>query len=278
MKNCAMWTLLAVLMTSGMLQSQAQAQGRGEVTISKALEVLDQMSRKSTGQVPPKILRGAQGIAIIPDQFKAGFVFGARYGRGLIVVRQDDGTWSKPVFISSFGGSFGLQAGAQATDLVLVFKGKKSVQSFLQGKGKLTMGVDASIAAGPVGRAAAAGTDTAFRAEILSYSRNRGVFAGVSAGGGTLHIDRKVNTEYYGQEISPTEILSTASGLNVPDSTSDLRRLLASITHTPEPKGKKSEEADDAANDEDSEDDEPARTTTKVEGAYTPRKSARDNR
>ncbi len=274
MKPLAGWCTLGVLVMSGAIPEMAWAQGRGESTVAEAMNVIEQMNRSSGAQVPPKILSKAQGIAIIPGQFKAGFVFGARYGRGLVMVRQEDGTWSNPVFISSFGGSFGLQAGAQATDLVLVFKGKRSVENFLRGKGKLTMGLDASVAAGPVGRAAEAGTDVKFRAEILSYSRNRGVFAGVSAGGGSLSVDRKVNADYYGMEVVPAQILAAKNDLKPPTSARDLRRLINGITRAPEP-----DEDEPADDDRDDEGDEvEIRGATKVEGAYTPSEPSRRKR
>jgi len=272
MKMHAVWFTLGVMLMTGGLPAMAGPQGRGEVTVAEAMNVLEEMNRTNGAQVPPKILSKAQGIAIIPGQFKAGFVFGARYGRGLVMVRQEHGTWSNPVFISSFGGSFGLQAGAQATDLILVFKGKRSVENFLRGKGKLTMGVDASVAAGPVGRAATAGTDVNFRAEILSYSRNRGAFAGVSAGGGSLSVDRKVNADYYGMEVLPTEILAAKSELKPPSSARDLRRLLNGITRSPEP------EEDESAEDDDKGDEVEIRSATKVEGAYTPSEPSKRKR
>jgi SH3 domain-containing YSC84-like protein 1 len=250
------------------MTSPAKAQGRGETTIAKAIELIEEMDSDPETKLPPKILRGAQGIAIIPDQFKAGFVFGARYGRGLVLVRQEDGSWSNPVFISTFGGSFGLQAGAQATDLILVFKGKKSVNDFLKGKGKLTLGVDASVAAGPLGRAAEAGTDLAFRAEILSYSRNRGAFAGVSAGGGSLHIDKKVNADYYGSEARPADILAADSDLKPPKSAKALKRLLGGKTGAPDQadgqaksSGSSKSKKKAASSDDDDE------TTIRIEGA-----------
>jgi lipid-binding SYLF domain-containing protein len=216
------------------LTAPARAQGRGETTIVKAMNLINEMDSDPETNLPPKILRGAQGIAIIPDQFKAGFVLGARYGRGLVMVRQDDGSWSNPVFITTFGGSFGLQAGAQATDLILVFRGKKSVNNFLQGKGKLTLGVDASVAAGPLGRAAEAGTDVTFRSEILSYSRNRGAFAGVSAGGGTLSIDKKTNAEYYGPGVGAENLLAADGDVKTPRTARELKRLLGSRTGAPD--------------------------------------------
>jgi SH3 domain-containing YSC84-like protein 1 len=259
----------AILVTSTL---PARAQSRAETTIAKAMEVIEGLDRDPETRVPPKILRDAQGIAIIPDQFKAGFVFGARYGRGLIVVRQENGTWSNPVFISSFGGSFGLQVGAQATDMILVFKGKKSVNDFLQGRGKLTLGLDASVAAGPLGRAAEAGTDVTFRAEILSYSRNRGAFAGISAGGGSLLIDWKVNADYYGGESRPTEILAAKSDLKPPKSAQALKRLLRERTTTDlsaaggQPRSRKPANSGKQADSD--TDDQPA---TEIEGALPTR-------
>ena len=171
------------------------------------------------------VLRNAQGIAIIPDMFKMSFIFGARFGRGVLVVRQPDGTWSNPVFIHLLGGSFGAQAGAQSTDLVLVFQSQKGLDRFLKGKDKLTLGVDAGVAAGPAGKRFEASTDAGLQAEILSYSNTHGIFAGVSAEGGTLQIDWKANTLYYNQPVTPAAILAINSSLAVPD----LHRLAPAI-------------------------------------------------
>ena len=162
------------------------------------------------------------------------FIFGARFGRGVLVVRQPDGTWSNPVFIHLLGGSFGAQAGAQSTDLVLVFQSQKGLDRFLKGKGKLTLGVDAAAAAGPVGKRFEASTDAGLQAEILSYSNTHGIFAGVSAEGGTLQIDWRANTLYYNQPVSPAAILAINSPLAVPPSTVSLQQLLAEKTAWPE--------------------------------------------
>ena len=166
--------------------------------------------------------------------FKMSFIFGARFGRGVLVVRQPDGTWSNPVFIHLLGGSFGAQAGAQSTDLVLVFQSQKGLDRFLKGKGKLTLGVDAAAAAGPVGKRFEASTDAGLQAEILSYSNTHGIFAGVSAEGGTLQIDWRANTLYYNQPVSPAAILAINSPLAVPPSTVSLQQLLAEKTAWPE--------------------------------------------
>jgi lipid-binding SYLF domain-containing protein len=251
----------------------AKAQDRGETTIAKAMELIAEIDADPETKLPSRILRGAQGIAIIPDQFKAGFVFGARYGRGLVVIRQEDGSWSYPVFITTFGGSFGLQAGAQATDLILVFRGKRSVSDFLQGKGKLTLGLDTSVAAGPLGRSAEAGTDLAFRAEILSYSRNRGVFAGVSAGGGSLHIDKNVNAEYYGAGARPADILAGGRDVKTPRSARALKKLLAEKTGAPDPADGQAKSSGSAKTNKATGGDEDGRTVT-IEGAL-PKKTSK---
>jgi len=233
----------------GMQPSKASAQA--ELTMAKAIEVLNEISIDPKSGPPRPILLKAEGIAIIPDQLSAGFVFGAKYGKGIVLVRRPDGGWSNPVFINAIGGSFGLQAGAEATDLVLVFKGRKSVESFLKGKGKLTMGIDATAAAGPVGRNFEAGTDLAFKAEILSYSRSRGIFAGVSAAGGTLSLDRKANSQYYGIPVGSTEILADNAGLKPPPSAAILQRLLAGQTGVPVVrKGKTAKPVDPATDDD----------------------------
>jgi SH3 domain-containing YSC84-like protein 1 len=184
--------------------------------------------------MPRLVLRKAYGIAVIPDMFKAGFIFGARFGRGVVMVRQPDGTWSNPVFIHLLGGSFGAQAGAQSTDLVLVFQSQKGLDRFLQGKDKMTLGVDIGAAAGPVGKRFEASTDLALKAEVLSYSNSRGIFAGASAEGGTLQIDWKSNTFYYNKPVTAGEILAVNSSLAVPESTVSLKQVLAEKTAWPE--------------------------------------------
>jgi lipid-binding SYLF domain-containing protein len=211
----------------------AQAQRYPEDTVRRSIQVLSEITRNPRTGMPRLVLRHAQGIAIIPDMFKASFIFGARFGRGLLVVRQPDGTWSNPIFVQIAGGSFGAQAGAQSTDLVLVFQTPGGLERILKGKGKLTLGVDIGAAAGPVGKRFEAGTDLAMRAEILSYSNARGIFAGVSAEGGTLQLDWRANTLYYGRPVMAGEILAVNSKLAVPPSTLHLKQILLEKTAWP---------------------------------------------
>jgi SH3 domain-containing YSC84-like protein 1 len=211
----------------------ALAQRSPESTVGKSLEVLSEITRNPKTGMPRLVLRKAAGIAIIPDMFKASFIFGARFGRGVLVIRQPDGTWSNPVFIHLFGGSFGAQAGAQSTDLILVFQTQKGLDRFLKGKDKPTLGVDVAAAAGPVGKRFEASTDLALKAEILSYSNTHGLFAGVSAEGGTLQIDWRANTLYYGKSVSPGVILAINSPLAIPESSVALKQMLAEKTAWP---------------------------------------------
>jgi lipid-binding SYLF domain-containing protein len=224
---------LAVLVAGGPGEALAQKKDP-EITVAKSLQVLSEITRNPKTGMPRLVLRKAQGIAIIPDMFKAGFIVGARFGRGVLVVKQPDGTWSNPVFIHQFGGSFGAQAGAQSTDLVLVFQSQKGIDRFLKGKDKLTLGVDVAAAAGPAGKRFEASTDLALKAEILSYSNTRGVFAGVSAEGGTLQVDWRSNNLYYSQPAAPAAILAVNSPLPVPPSTISLKQMLAEKTAWPE--------------------------------------------
>ena len=135
-------------------------------------------------------------IAIIPHVIKAGFVVAGSGGHGLVMARNADGKWSDPVFLNFGGGSVGFQAGVESTDVVLVFRERKSLDRLLEGKGKLTLGVDAGVAAGPVGRQAAAGTDAKLQTGILSYSRSRGLFVGVALDESVLNPDAHSNATF----------------------------------------------------------------------------------
>ncbi len=166
--------------------------------VAASLDVLRDITRIPEKGLPAALLSNAQGIVIVPDVVKLGFVVGGKYGTGILMVHKSDGTWSNPAFVSIFGGSFGWQVGAEATDLILVFKSRRGIDGIRNGK--FTIGADASVAAGPVGRSVSASTDVLLRAEIVSYSRNRGVFAGVSVEGVSLRIDDEANAAFYGKQ------------------------------------------------------------------------------
>lgn len=213
-------TLLAVALSSG-----AFAATSAEQRVTKAIDVLHDFTGIPEQGVPPNLLANAHAVAIVPGMIKAGFAIGGRYGKGVLMVRQPDGAWSNPTFIKMGGGSFGWQIGAQSTDLMLVFKDARSVQNIANGK--LTLGGDASVAAGPVGRSTSAATDQRLEAEIYSYSRNRGLFAGVALDGAWIGMDDGANQEYYGNGLSPLQILD-ARNIPAPLSAQQLVTMIAS--------------------------------------------------
>jgi lipid-binding SYLF domain-containing protein len=176
----------------------------------EASRVLGEILRIPEESIPSNLLQDARAIAVIPNVVKAGFVVGGRRGRGLIAVRTREGTWSHPSFITLTGGSVGFQAGVQSADVILVFRSERGVDSIVGGK--FTLGADASVAAGPVGRSAQASTDERLKAEILSYSRARGLFAGVALDGTRLAIDNKSNQATYGQGNTARAIFEGRAG------------------------------------------------------------------
>lgn len=188
-----------------LLPSAAFAGQKEDDRANNASRVLSEILRIPEDSIPSKLLNEAQAIAVIPDVVKAGFVVGGRRGKGLIAVRGTDGTWSNPSFIVLTGGSIGFQAGIQSADVILVFRNARGVDSIVNGK--FTLGGDASVAAGPVGRSAQASTDEQLKAEIYSYSRARGLFAGISLDGAVMQIDKKANAAIYGRDATSRMIL-----------------------------------------------------------------------
>lgn len=173
--------------------------------VKAAATVLDQIQSAPDTGIPAEVLGSAECVAVVPSMLKAGFVFGARYGRGVASCRTASG-WSAPAFFSIKGGSFGLQIGGQAVDLVMLIMNKQGMENLLHSKFKL--GADASVAAGPVGRHAAADTDWKMRAQVLSYSRARGVFAGLELNGAVIAQDGDSTREFYGKPVSFQESLT----------------------------------------------------------------------
>lgn len=170
-------------------------QSREAHVVDTSTEVLAEIMSIPARSIPQSLLSKAEGIAIIPGMIKGGFIVGVRHGRGVIVTRDEAGQWKPPMFVEITGASVGWQAGVQGTDLVLVFRTKNSLQNLM--RGKFTIGANASAAAGPVGREAQVATDAALKAEILSYSRSRGLFAGVALDGAALTIDQAATNAYY---------------------------------------------------------------------------------
>lgn len=173
----------------------AHAQAREEGRLLLATQVLNDVRDARDQGIPDRLLERAYGIAVIPDFTKVAFFLGGERGHGVLVVRDSSGHFSGPVFVTLTGGSFGFQWGVQKTDLVLVFTSRKGIEGITGGK--LTLGGDVSVAAGPVGRQASAATDQAFNAGVYSYSATRGIFAGVALAGAALTIDDSANAELY---------------------------------------------------------------------------------
>lgn len=180
---------------AGIFAANTPADATEVDTVRSATGVLDEIMAAPEKKIPETMLSDAEAIAVVPDVIKGGFVIGARHGKGVVVIRDKDGHWQAPVFITLTGGSVGWQIGVQSTDVILVFKTKRSVENLM--RGKFTIGADAAAAAGPVGRQAAAATDGRLKAEIYSYSRSRGLFAGVALDGSVLQVDEAANTLYY---------------------------------------------------------------------------------
>jgi SH3 domain-containing YSC84-like protein 1 len=169
----------------------------------KAAEVFKEIMNTPDKGIPHNLLESAKCIAIIPGDKKFAFIFGGSYGRGLVTCRTGHG-WSAPMFVAIDGGSVGYQIGGSSTDVVMLFMNDHALQSLLSDKFKL--GADASVAAGPVGRDAAAATDLKLNTEILSYSRSKGIFAGVSLDGAVVQADKSGNQAFYGANVDRHEI------------------------------------------------------------------------
>lgn len=218
------FALLALLAASPLAARGAVAEYVDRVEL--AAEVLAEVQDIPEQSIPEWLLRDAHAVAVIPGVVKAGFVVGGRRGRGVLAVRGSDGRWSSPAFITLTGGSVGFQAGIQSADVVLVFKSRRSVEDLV--RGKFTLGGDASVAAGPVGRSAEAATDTKLAAEIYAYSRARGLFAGVSLDGSALRIDHEANEAVYGTGTTARRIFAGQTTAD-PAAIDDFRNLLARV-------------------------------------------------
>lgn len=220
-------TLAPALAGPAAARPQAVGDGAAANQIKKvddAIRVLGEMMKESDKSIPEGLIRDCAGIAIIPDVIRAGLVVGGRHGRGVLLVRTKDGGWSDPAFIDLKGGSIGWQAGIESADVILVFRTPRSIENITEGK--FTLGADAGVAAGPLGRTAEASTDTALKAEILSYSRSRGLYAGLTLQGSSIQEDRKANQDFYGAAISPKEIFA-GKATAVPEAAAKLRSALA---------------------------------------------------
>ncbi|HJU44631.1 MAG TPA: lipid-binding SYLF domain-containing protein [Vicinamibacterales bacterium] len=197
--------------------------------VADAATVLEEIMAASDNAVPRTILESAEGIAVFPSLIKGGIIVGAQRGRGILSVRdRKSGGWSSPAFLTITGGSIGAQIGAQAIDLVLVINDQRGLEQLV--KNQFKVGADAAVAAGPVGRDAGASTDIQLRAQILSYSRARGLFAGVALNGSTIRQDRDANERYYGTAYRTSQIVFDGLG-GSPDPVANWKATLTKYAH-----------------------------------------------
>jgi len=208
----AVWKGIATLAAVVMIGAPSMARAADEEGKSKyasrlveSKETFQELMTSSDRSVPEPLLRKAKCVVVIPGMVKGALGFGARWGNGVMSCRGANG-WSAPVFVDIKGGSWGLQIGAQKTDLVLFFMTEKGARSLVN-RSKFTLGGSASVAAGPLGRSGEADTDLHLNAEIYSYAKSKGLFAGISLEGASLKVSTKANEAYYGPKVSPRGIL-----------------------------------------------------------------------
>jgi lipid-binding SYLF domain-containing protein len=221
--------LASLLCVNGQDSENETTSTPGAERIEKAIRVITDIVDIPEEGLPSALLKKSYGIAVIPGVIKAAKGFGGQYGRGILVIRNEKGDWSNPVFITLIGWSIGWQIGVQKADIVLVFKTRKGIENI--DSGKITLGADLSVSAGPVGRSAEASTDLEFEAEIYSYSKSRGLFAGASIKGASLQIDKDANNAFYGQGLNAKDIFKDKE-LKVPPVIEKLRNTLEKYTST----------------------------------------------
>jgi lipid-binding SYLF domain-containing protein len=202
----ALWSLVVVFaLTNPVTARQSNKQSTEAERAGEAVNVLTEIMNIPENSIPEDLMARAHGIAVIPHVVKGAFGIGGQWGKGLMSQRREDGSWSSPSYIEIGGGSFGVQIGLQASDIVLVFTDEDGLRGIL--KGKLKLGADASATAGPVGRKAEIGTDVLLRSAVFAYSRSKGLFAGISLDGSVIGIDDKANRKIYGKDVTGEEIL-----------------------------------------------------------------------
>lgn len=208
MKLAGKLMMMPILFGLFMVFTSARDDSKEKERVKKSTLVLKDFSEMKES-IPSTLLEQAEGIVIIPKMINAGLGIGGKRGKGIAMVKLSSGEWSNPVFMTITGGSIGFQAGVQAVDLVLLFKHKESLTDAK--KSEFTIGGDLSVAAGPVGRNTSANTDYKLEAEVYSYSRSKGLFAGVSVNGSNLAFDKTAIANFYGSDVSTSYLFKSAS-------------------------------------------------------------------
>jgi SH3 domain-containing YSC84-like protein 1 len=197
--------LLSGILIFSLLSANSIAQEKQKEKVVKSTAVIKTFSTMEEN-IPDELMRRAEGIVIVPNLINAGLGIGGKRGKGVAMVKNENGTWSNPIFITITGGSIGFQAGVQSVDLVMVFLDRNTLENI--GSGDFTLGGDISVAAGPVGRSSSANTNYKLEAEVYSYSRSRGLFAGISLNGASLAVDTVFNKAFYKSDDSVQDIFS----------------------------------------------------------------------
>lgn len=220
-------TRIAALLLSCTIVTAAGAGERQDARLLTSTTVVSELMAMPEQNIPTWLLERAYAVAVIPSVIKVGLGIGGRRGKGVLSIRKDNGSWSNPIFVNLTGGSFGFQVGVQSTDVVLVFTSKQSIEGIVGGK--VTLGADASVAAGPVGRQSSAATDIGLTAQVYSYSRASGLFAGVALDGSALTIDSSSNESFYKK---PAILASEIIRSDAPAAPPPADQFLAAIQHS----------------------------------------------
>jgi lipid-binding SYLF domain-containing protein len=222
--------MVCIAIISGFFSICVFADENKEVArIESSVAVLKDNQAIPEQKIPNSLFEKAEGVAIIPSVIKGAMGIGGRWGKGVIMVRSDSGTWSNPCFIILKGGSIGGQIGGEATDLVLIFRSKRSVEGVASGK--FTLGASASVAAGPLGRNAEAATDEQLKAEIYSYAKSRGLFAGIAIEGSNISIDDDANARFYNSKDINAQAILDGKVASTPPSAAKLNQVITNISH-----------------------------------------------
>ena len=225
MKRLSAASAAFLLLAMCLLFTTAKGQDKQEEKIEASTKVLKDFSEMKEN-IPADLLKITEGIIIVPKLINAGFVLAGKRGKGIAMVKLEDGSWSNPVFVTITGGSVGFQAGIQAVDLVLIFKSRETLQNI--GEGSFTLGGDISVTAGPLGRSSTASTDYKLEAEVYSYSRSKGLFAGISLSGSAISVDDKANKSFYGNDNTSQELFSNATENTTP-SVAEMKSVLKNM-------------------------------------------------
>jgi SH3 domain-containing YSC84-like protein 1 len=219
--------IAAVIAATGLTQPAfaKDADEKLEVKLTDATAVLHELLTSPDRGVPQDLLKKCRCIAVLPHVLKGAFVYGARFGSGVMSCRNAGGAWSPPSFVGLTGGSVGPQIGAETSDLVLFFMSERGARSLMTGS-KFTLGGAGSVAAGPMGRTGEASTDLKLDAEIYTYAKAKGLFAGLSISGARLAADKKSNAEYYGRSVTVKQLLFDQNAPKSPDGMDQFRKSL----------------------------------------------------